>query len=505
MAGALHLESRAGQLVKSASLMCRIAVYKRVAQSLCTHEKKCETSAPNPSALSSRRGAMRRPVLSLGLPPRACSQSTILGAFLNKYDLLEVIGSGSTSCVQHAVRRSDGQHLALKKMRSRDPEMISIARGEFELLKKIPPHPHIIQAIDFCGSSQEAVIVMEFFHGRTLYKTVHDAPPKCLPERVACGLSNALFRAVSHLHTHGIVHRDIKPENIIVSSDLTDLRVIDFNVAHSLDDGPSLTPTGTDLYKAPETRNGEALSKPHDVWTAGLCLFFMLSGSLPKLQTDGYGEQMTGTQTVVFEGPRWHHVSEGCKAFLSNCLVVDMDKRPTTSELLEHQWLNHFGCNNVRGPQVNTPRSSEIQMQSDFLQEEFVQRNADHADKFTDFDPALVNLQRPWPSRWAWCGVSLSNGQVSPVGSTVAPSDFGLSSGMVTPTESLASGAVTPATQGSSGLTTALVPAQSQVAAVVSSWLMAGDQFRRIPSGIVNKSRALFERSSSIPSFFVPT
>ena len=78
----------------------------------------------------------------------------------------------------------------------------------------------------------KATLVLEFFDGLSLQAAVQE---KHMPEHIAHSLCQALFDAVAHVHSLNILHRDIKPPNILVSRCLRDLRLIDFNVATSMD------------------------------------------------------------------------------------------------------------------------------------------------------------------------------------------------------------------------------------------------------------------------------
>jgi len=90
-----------------------------------------------------------------------------------------------------------------------------------------------------------------------------------------------IMDAIQYLHSQGIVHRDIKAQNLLVSASLDDLRVIDFNTARRLEEGGSLTMTGTHEWSAPEVLLGSSPSDCSDIWGTGLCLYFMLQGKLP--------------------------------------------------------------------------------------------------------------------------------------------------------------------------------------------------------------------------------
>lgn len=145
------------------------------------------------------------------------------------------------------------------------------------------------------------------------------------------------------LHQHRIVHRDVKAANILVSHDLTKLRLVDFNTARCMLDGGSLTMTGTSLYLPPEVLQGASPSESCDVWSAGLCLHMMLAGCLPWLSAANrtpasYAKKILG-KPLCLEGSPWESLSDECKRFLKLCLSLDMKLRPAPTTLLQHAWL----------------------------------------------------------------------------------------------------------------------------------------------------------------------
>ncbi|CAE8691554.1 unnamed protein product, partial [Polarella glacialis] len=220
--------------------------------------------------------------LSMPLVPRCATQEAVQPS--EKYEILETIGQGSTGVVYRGRRKADGAEVALKTMQALDEEMIRLRREEYDTLLKLK-HPHIIQAFDFFTDAKcHAVLVLEFFKGLSLSEAVK-AETKGhhgLPENTAQALFRMLLQATDYLHSHRIVHRDIKGDNVLLSPDLTDLRLSDFNTARCLMDGGALTMTGTTDYSAPEIlEGGESPSEGGDIWSAGLCLHLMLTGKLP--------------------------------------------------------------------------------------------------------------------------------------------------------------------------------------------------------------------------------
>jgi len=139
------------------------------------------------------------------------------------------------------------------------------------------------------------------------------------------------------------LHRDIKPHNVVISRCLSDLRLIDFNVAACLDEGPALTPTGTEQCKAPELILGETHSTRSDVWASAMCIYFLLSGFLPQRRSslDAFArvDETVALEPVSFNSACWHDVSDEFKAMLRRCLAIQCDERPEMAEvLLDDSW-----------------------------------------------------------------------------------------------------------------------------------------------------------------------
>lgn len=259
-----------------------------------------------------------------------------------RFEVHEALGEGTTAVVCRATRRYDGRQVALKMMRMDDEELLSIAKQEFELLRSIE-HPHIIEALDFFTYPMGAVMVLAFFSGKTLGDAVHDAPDRRLSEEVAQRLFNPLVLAVDYLHQQGIVHRDVKASNILVSHDLLDLKLVDFNTAQRVLEGGALTMTGTVDYLPPEVLLGDSLTEKSDVWAVGLCLHLMLAGKLPVerrlFSSRAEFAEALGGQEVRMSGQEWQHISKPCKAVLRSCLATKPEMRSAATEILSSDWL----------------------------------------------------------------------------------------------------------------------------------------------------------------------
>jgi serine/threonine protein kinase len=243
------------------------------------------------------------------------------------FEILETLGRGSIGVVRRARRRSDGLAVALKISQSRTCELVAV---EYALLKSLD-HPYIIKCYDRISleSMDCEVLVFEHFEGSTLQKLstkVHEADEDT-PHRIFL----ALLSAVAFLHEKDIIHRDIKADNVLVSQDLSDLRLIDFNTSRRQKAGETpLTGTGCNSWSAPEVLLGDFPGKPNDVWGIGLCLHLMVCGSLPCPQED-IKRNAYIDKVLRYASDLKHRnieaVSEECMTTLRCCLEVDKTMR----------------------------------------------------------------------------------------------------------------------------------------------------------------------------------
>lgn len=320
-----------------------------------------------------RTGAGSRSSTTSRLQQRARGNGLNLGMDCNKitrettetfvdthdhYEMLEQLGRGSVATVRKAIRKKDGLVVSLKISGSKDKS--TLVEAEFKMLQSIK-HPHIIRAFDYFETSVSSILVLEYFEGNSLEDAVRQSSQGHFPELTARALFRSLLSAVCYLHSHRILHRDVKPSNVMVSVDLSDLRLLDFNVAKRLTEGGALTVTGTRLYFAPEVINGEPPSEANDVWGCGICLFYMLAGRLPwKNLPEGVFVDHPELKVI---GSWCEGLSEPCKSVIRQCLTVESHWRPPVRAIMLHEWFWTDGddpCSDADvNPDINMmPRSN---------------------------------------------------------------------------------------------------------------------------------------------------
>jgi serine/threonine protein kinase len=241
------------------------------------------------------------------------------------YDVRELLGHGSSCKVHRAIRRKDGNQVALKVMCWADETVSAVAKAEFSVLERIN-HPSIVRALDFfVTGDQHAVVALSFFDGKELGTAIRQLEERRLREATAHRLFVPLVEALDYLHQRGIIHCDVKPQNVLVTRDFTDLQLIDFNIAFNpeVDSGEQdLGPKVTE-YAAPEVSAGNLCSQLSDIWGAGLCLLLMLSGQCSDLS-------MSQLPTI----------SSTCRGTLRQCLAKNPSSRPTAMTLVQSdEWM----------------------------------------------------------------------------------------------------------------------------------------------------------------------
>ncbi|MFO1218823.1 MAG: serine/threonine-protein kinase [Burkholderiaceae bacterium] len=194
----------------------------------------------------------------------------------------ELIGSGGMGAVYRATR-ADGlfeQTVAVKFVRPLRGlmQIEPLVDAERRLLARMQ-HPGIAHIVDG-GTTANGLhfLVMEFVDGRALDEWVADQAPAA---RTVVGLMREVCAAVAHAHSHLVLHCDIKPANILVTA-AGEPKLIDFGVARIQDVIDASLPQGfTRAYTSPQRLAGEPASVSDDVYSLGMVLAEVLTGTLP--------------------------------------------------------------------------------------------------------------------------------------------------------------------------------------------------------------------------------
>lgn len=201
----------------------------------------------------------------------------------NRYELLELIGSGGMADVYRASDNLLGRMVAIKILHpqyAKDPIFIERFRQEAQAAANLN-QTNIVNVYDWGIEGDIYYLVMEYVEGRDLKDIIVEGG-SLLPERTV-EIALAICSALDAAHAQGIVHRDIKPQNIIITKD-NQVKVMDFGIARA-PGGAAMTQTGTIMgtaqYISPEQAQGRPADPRSDLYSIGIVLYEMLTGRAP--------------------------------------------------------------------------------------------------------------------------------------------------------------------------------------------------------------------------------
>jgi len=200
----------------------------------------------------------------------------------NRYEILEVIGTGGMAVVYKALCHRLNRYVAVKILKdefAKDEEFRNRFHAESHAIAMVS-HPNIVAVYDVSRSSSVEYIVMELIDGISLKQYMQRRGK--LTQKEAIHFTTQILRALSHAHSKGIIHRDIKPHNIMILRDST-VRVTDFGIARLESSQKTVTREafGSVHYIAPEQAKGSKIDCRADIYSTGVVLYEMLTGRLP--------------------------------------------------------------------------------------------------------------------------------------------------------------------------------------------------------------------------------
>jgi beta-lactam-binding protein with PASTA domain/predicted Ser/Thr protein kinase len=209
----------------------------------------------------------------------------ILGRVLEgRYRIVEQLARGGMSTVYSAVDERLDREVAVKVMSaalSTDPAFADRFTREARVAARLS-HPNAVSVYDQGTDDSHVFLVMELVRGRTLRDLLRERG--ALEPAQAVSIMEPVLGALAAAHRAGLVHRDVKPENILLSDDGA-VKVADFGLARAVEADASSTRTGlmmgTVAYCPPEQISRGAADARSDVYSAGIVLFELLTGSAP--------------------------------------------------------------------------------------------------------------------------------------------------------------------------------------------------------------------------------
>ena len=299
---------------------------------------------------------------------------------INFYKYGRLIGQGAFGKVNIGLNILSGRVVAIKsfnkeKLRLNSENMKKIMH-ETNLMQKLN-HPNITKILETFEDQKYFLIVMEYINGGNLFSFIKKR--RKLSEKISKFLFKQIILGIKHIHSKNIVHRDIKLENVLI--DLNNrVKICDFGISVTLKSENELLydQCGTPMYMAPEIilcskKNGYK-GFPVDIWSSGIALYIMLSGTLPfnfkkakKNKINGNSLNLDNNNnneislssnsnnnnnfelqySIVNKSPKHiEKISDEARDLLHGLLNKDPEKRLTIEQILNHPWLKSEGENN---------------------------------------------------------------------------------------------------------------------------------------------------------------
>ncbi|XP_049795725.1 serine/threonine-protein kinase PAK mbt [Schistocerca nitens] len=265
------------------------------------------------------------------------------------------IGEGSTGTVCIAVEKSTGRQVAVKKMDLRKQQRRELLFNEVVIMRDYH-HPNIVEMYDSFLVQDELWVVMEFLEGGALTDIVtHER----MDEQQIATVCRQCLRALSYLHSQGVIHRDIKSDSILLAADGR-VKLSDFGfcaqVSQELPKRKSLV--GTPYWMSPEVISRLPYGPEVDIWSLGIMVIEMVDGEPPF-----FNEPPLQAMRRIRDMPppklkNTHKVSPRLQGFLERMLVRDPAQRATAAELLQHPFLRQAGSPALLVPLMRGSRHS---------------------------------------------------------------------------------------------------------------------------------------------------
>lgn len=329
--------------------------------------------SPSPAS----RPVINKPAFASSPPKKpikledAISPGKYKDKYTGKLDKKSFLGKGKFSQVYLCTRKkSQGQQYAVKVIDKK-----GLTKKQLEEIKKeaaicqLLDNEYVMKIYDYYNEKKKNSLVFEIINGGELFDYII-AQDDGISEQQSSTWFKQLLQALDYCHNKGVMHRDVKLENLMLTGENSvtpnSIKLVDFGLASLVPERrQALGVVGSANYMAPEVAKNEPYSKDIDLWSSGVVLYILLSGTMPFLGND-QAETLEIVKRGKFSFPNedFGGVTSNAKELVSLLMMYNPEERLLLKDALAHAWMGDAPTIKRRGSVMSLRKSKSTRRSS---------------------------------------------------------------------------------------------------------------------------------------------